>query len=50
MPSLRQIDPIEIPKLLPIILIADILPATVTMRCWERIRPTPMDAKRAAAM
>jgi len=26
MPSLRQIDPIEIPKLLPIILIADILP------------------------
>jgi hypothetical protein len=32
MPSLRQIDPIEIPKLLPIILIADILPAITRMR------------------
>jgi hypothetical protein len=32
MPALRQIDPIEIPKLLPIILIADILPAVTTMR------------------
>ena len=32
MPSLRQIDPLEIPKLLPIILIADILPASTTMR------------------
>lgn len=32
MPSLRQIDPIEIPKLLPIILIADILPTSTRMR------------------
>src|SRR6267378_237101 len=32
MPALQQIDPIEIPKLLPIILIADILPTITTMR------------------
>jgi hypothetical protein len=32
MPSLRQIDPIEIPKLLPIILLADILPTATRMR------------------
>jgi hypothetical protein len=32
MPALRQIDPIEIPKLLPIILVADILPASTRMR------------------
>ncbi len=32
MPALRQIDPIEIPKLLPIILIADILPTATRIR------------------
>jgi hypothetical protein len=32
MPSLRQIDPIEIPKLLPIVLIADVAPAATKMR------------------
>jgi hypothetical protein len=32
MPCLRQIDPIEIPKLLPIILVADILPTTTRIR------------------
>src|ERR1700749_2750771 len=32
MPALRKIDPIEIPKLLPIILLADILPTTTRIR------------------
>jgi hypothetical protein len=32
MPALRQVDPIEIPRLLPIILIADILPKATRMR------------------
>jgi hypothetical protein len=32
MPSFRQIDPIDIPKLLPIVLIADVAPTATTMR------------------
>jgi hypothetical protein len=32
MPALRQIDPLQIPKLLPIILIADVAANAITMR------------------
>jgi hypothetical protein len=32
MPALNQIDPIEIPKLLPIVLLADVTPGSVRMR------------------